>query len=170
MVSEVVIAADIMAAMDITTRLEFAAPPSEVFTMLTDEKYLDEVCRATESSSYDVQVTGSTTRTTRSFPAPDGVARFTGAELKVTEQTAWGEQRPDGERTGELEMSVQGQPVSMRGRLELAAGGAGTVVQLTGELKVAIPLLGRKIEQSTAPVVLAGFEKQQEVGNRWLTR
>jgi hypothetical protein len=159
-----------MEPMDITTRLEFAAPPLEVFTMLTDEKYLDEVCRATESSSYDVEVTGSTTRTTRSFPAPDGVARFTGAELKVTELTTWGEELPDGQWTGDLEMTVQGQPVSMRGRLQLGAGGVGTLVQLTGELKVAIPLLGRKIEQSTAPVVLAGFEKQQEVGTRWLAR
>jgi hypothetical protein len=159
-----------MGSMDITTRLEFAAPPLEVFAMLTDEKYLDEVCRATESSSYDVEVTGSTTRTTRSFPAPDGVARFTGAELKVTEQTEWGEELPDGQRTGELEMNVQGQPVSMRGHLQLAAGGPGTIVQLTGDLKVAIPLLGKKIEQSTAPVVLAGFKKQQEVGNRWLAR
>jgi hypothetical protein len=157
-----------MGPMDITTRLEFAAPPTDVFTMLTDEKYLDEVCRATESSSYDVEVAGSTTRTTRSFPAPDGVARFTGAELKVTERTAWGEELPDGQRTGELEMDVQGQPVSMRGHLQLAAGGAGTIVQLTGDLKVAIPLLGRKLEQSTAPVVLAGFKKQQEVGDRWL--
>jgi uncharacterized protein YndB with AHSA1/START domain len=159
-----------MGAMDITTRLEFAAPPAEVFTMLTDEKYLDAVCRATESSSYDVEVAGSSTRTTRSFPAPDGVARFTGAELKVTEQTAWGEELADGLRTGELEMNVQGQPVSLRGHLELAAGGAGTIVQLTGELKVAIPLLGRKLEQSTAPVVLAGFKKQQEVGDAWLAR
>jgi uncharacterized protein YndB with AHSA1/START domain len=159
-----------MGPMDITTRLEFAAPPTEVFTMLTDEKYLDEVCRATDSSSYDVEVAGSTTRTTRAFPAPDGVARFTGAELRVTEQTAWSDAAQDGRRTGELEMTIKGQPVSMRGRLQLAAGGAGTVVQLTGDLKVAIPLLGRKIEQSTAPVVLAGFQKQQEVGNRWLAR
>jgi uncharacterized protein YndB with AHSA1/START domain len=159
-----------MGPMDITTRLEFAAPPTDVFTMLTDEKYLDEVCRATDSSSYDVDVVGSTTRTTRAFPAPATVAKFTGAELKVTEETSWGEAASDGGRTGDLQMSVAGQPVSMRGRLELAAGGPGTVVQLSGDLKVAIPLLGRKIEQSTAPVVLAGFQKQQEVGERWLAR
>ena len=156
--------------MDITTRLEFAAPPAEVHAMLTDEKYLDEVCRETESTTWDVEVSGSTTRTTRAFPAPAAVAKFTGAELKVSERTAWGEPAADGTRSGELEMSVHGQPVSMRGRLQVAAGGPGTVVQLTGELKVAIPLLGRKLEQSTAPAVLAGFRKQQEVGERWLAR
>ncbi|SDS87754.1 Protein of unknown function [Friedmanniella luteola] len=156
--------------MDITTRLEFAAAPPEVYAMLTDAQYLDEVCRATESSSYDVDVAGSTTRTTRSFPAPEAVARFVGGTLTVTEQTAWGEATADGARSGDLEMTVQGQPVSMRGRLALAPGGPGTVVELTGALKVAIPLLGKKLEQSSAPAVLAGFEKQQEVGSRWLSR
>ena len=156
--------------MDITTRLEFAAPPAEVNAMLTDEKYLDAVCRETESSSWDIDVTGSTTRTTRAFPAPAAVAKFTGAELTVSERTVWGDPAADGTRSGELEMTVQGQPVSMRGRLQVAAGGPGTVVQLTGDLKVAIPLLGKKLEQSTAPVVLAGFRKQQEVGERWLAR
>ena len=156
--------------MDITTRLEFAATPPEVYAMLTDAQYLDEVCRATESSSYDVDVAGSTTTTTRSFPAPDAVARFVGGTLTVTEQTVWGEAAADGARTGDLEMTVKGQPVSMKGRLALAPSGAGTVVQLTGDLKVAIPLLGRKLEQSSAPAVLAGFSKQQEVGSRWLAR
>ena len=156
--------------MDITTRLEFAAPPATVFSMLTDRGYLDEVCRATESARYDVDVTGSTTRTSRSFPAPDAVARFTGSELTVSEETTWGEAAADGSRTGALLMDVKGQPVTMRGQLQLSPGGAGTLVQLTGDLKVAIPLLGKKIEQSTAPTVLAGFSKQQEVGNRWLAR
>src|SRR4051812_362816 len=119
--------------MDITTRLEFAAAPPEVYAMLTDAQYLDEVCRATESSSHEVSVDGSKTRTTRSFPAPDAVARFTGGTLTVTEETVWGEAGADGRRTGDLAMNVQGQPVSMKGRLELAPAGAGTVVQLTGD-------------------------------------
>jgi hypothetical protein len=156
--------------MDITTRLEFAAAPTEVYAMLTDAQYLEEVCQATASSSYDVDVAGSTTRTTRSFPAPDGVARFTGSTLTVTEETVWGDATADGGRSGDLQMTVQGQPVSMQGRLELAAAGAGSVVELTGNLKVSIPLLGKKLEQSTAPSVLAGFQKQQEVGSRWLAR
>lgn len=159
-----------MGGMDITTRLDFAAAPTEVYAMLTDAQYLDEVCRATDSSSYDVDVAGSTTRTTRSFPAPDAVARFTGATLTVSEQTVWGDAAADGRRTAELDMTVQGQPVSMQGTLELAPGGAGTTVELTGQLKVAIPLLGKKMEQSSAPAVLAGFKKQQEVGSRWLVR
>ncbi len=66
-------------------------------------------------------------------------------------------------------MTVLGQPVSLKGSLQLRPGGRGTTVDLNGELKVAIPLLGRKLEQSSAPAVLAGFRTQQRVGDRWLT-
>jgi hypothetical protein len=41
-------------------------------------------------------------------------------------------------------------------------------VDITGELKVAIPLLGRKLEESAAPAVTDGYKTQQEVGDRWL--
>lgn len=159
-----------MGGMDITTRIEFAAAPQDVYAMMTDQAYLSEVCQATESRSYEATVTGSTTNTTRTFAAPDAVARFTGGELTVTEQTAWNGADAGGQRTAELSMTVKGQPVSMRGHISLAAGGPGTVVQLTGDLKVAIPLLGKKLEQSTAPAVLEGFQIQQQVGDRWLAR
>lgn len=156
--------------MDITTRIEFAAPPQDVYAMLTDQAYLAEVCQATESRTYEATVVGSTTRTTRTFEAPAAVARFTGGELTVTEETVWGAAGAGGQRTGDLQMSVKGQPVSLKGQVVVAAGGPGTVVQLTGDLKVAIPLLGKKLEQSTAPAVLTGFTIQQEVGDRWLSR
>ena len=65
-------------------------------------------------------------------------------------------------------MTVLGQPVSLKGELRLRPGGRGTTVDLQGELKVAIPLLGRKLEQSSAPAVMAGFRTQQSVGDRWL--
>jgi hypothetical protein len=42
------------------------------------------------------------------------------------------------------------------------------VLDIVGELKVAIPLLGRKLEEATAPAVISGYHTQQEVGDRWL--
>ncbi|HEX6758435.1 MAG TPA: DUF2505 domain-containing protein, partial [Propionibacteriaceae bacterium] len=65
-------------------------------------------------------------------------------------------------------MTVLGQPVNFRGKLEISPGGRGSVVDISGELKVAIPLLGRKLEESAAPAVMAGYKTQQEVGDRWL--
>jgi hypothetical protein len=67
-------------------------------------------------------------------------------------------------------LSVAGQPVTMKATMQLAPGGTGSVVNLAGELKVAIPFIGKKLEQSSAPAVLAGFRTQQKVGNDWLSR
>ena len=156
--------------MDISTHLDFAAEPDAVFAMMTDQAYLEEVCVASESISYDASVSGSTTKTSRTLAAPESAARFTGAELTVKEEVDWGGAGAGGARTANLTMTVLGQPVTLKGRLQLAPGGRGTIVDLTGELKVAIPFLGKKLEQAAAPAVLAGFRTQQRVGDRWLTR
>jgi len=159
-----------MAAMDIKSRVEFAAGVEEVFAMMTDRAYLEEVCKATHARAYEAEVTGTTTRTTRRLPAPDAAAKFTGPEITVIEETAWGPADASGSRTGRVTMSIPGQPVTMKGAVELAAEGAGTVAELTGDLKVAIPILGKKLEQSAAPAILAGFRTQQKVGDSWLAK
>ena len=159
-----------MMTMDISTGLDFAAAPQDVYAMMTDQAYLEEVCVASESVRYDASVNGSKTRSSRTLPAPESAARFTGPQLTVVEEVEWGEAGSDGGRTGTLTMTVVGQPVRLNGQLQLRPGGRGTTVNLTGELKVAIPLLGRKLEQSAAPAVLAGFRTQQKVGDRWLAR
>ncbi len=160
-----------MTAMDISTRAEFAAPVETVYAMMTDQVFLDEVCQASHAINYEATVTGTTTRTSRRLPSPEAAARFTGPELTVVEEIDWSAPAAaDGSRTGRLELTIPGQPVSMRGQMKLVAGGPGTVAEMTGDLKVAIPLLGRKLEQASAPAVLAGFKTQQKVGNDWLAR
>ena len=155
--------------MDISATVEFTADPEAVYTMMTDQAYLEEVCVASQSRDYEVSVTGSTTKTSRSLAAPATAAKFTGPELVVVEQTTWGEPGPDSSRTAAVKMTVTGQPVTMNGSIRLVPAGPGSVVTLTGVLKVAIPFIGKKMEESAAPAVLAGFRTQQKVGERWLT-
>ena len=159
---------DIMSAMDISSHLDFAAQPTDVYAMMTDQKYLEEVCVASGSLSYHASVDGPTTKTSRTLPAPDSAARITGPKLPVNEEVVWGDQSSDGSRSGAVTMTVLGQPVMFRGKVQLSAGGRGSLVDITGELKVAIPLLGRKLEESAAPAVTDGYKTQQEVGDRWL--
>lgn len=159
-----------MSAMDISSHLDFAATPAEVYAMMTNQKYLEEVCIASESISYHVSVDGSITKTSRTLPAPDSAARFTGPQLTINEEVVWADPASDGSRSGAVTMTVLGQPVNFRGELDVSAGGRGSVVDVSGELKVAIPLLGRKLEESAAPAVMAGYRTQQEVGDKWLAR
>jgi Protein of unknown function (DUF2505) len=159
-----------MSAMDISSHLDFAAAPAAVYAMMTDQAYLEEVCVASESISYHVSVDGSITKTSRTLPAPDSAARFTGPQLTVNEEVVWGDPASNGSRSGAVTMTVLGQPVKFRGRLEVSSGGRGSLVDVSGELKVAIPLLGRKLEEAAAPAVMKGYRTQQEVGDKWLAR
>lgn len=156
--------------MDISSHLDFAAPPDEVYAMMTDQRYLEEVCVASDSISYHVSAAGSTTQTSRTLPAPESAARFTGPQLTVNDEIVWGDPSSDGSRSGTVTMTVLGQPVTFKGGIRLSPGGRGSVVDVRGDLKVAIPLLGRKLEEAAAPVVMAGYRTQQEVGDRWLAR
>ena len=138
--------------------------------MMTDQRYLEEVCEASDSISYNVTTAGSTTQTSRTMPAPESAARFTGPRLTVNDEIVWGELAPDGSRSGTVTMTVLGQPVTFKGGIRLSPGGRGSVVDVRGALKVAIPLLGRKLEEAAAPAVMAAYRTQQEVGDRWLAR
>jgi len=138
--------------------------------MMTDQRYLEEVCVASDSISYHVSAAGSTTQTSRTLPAPESAARFTGPQLTVNDEIVWGDPSSDGSRSGTVTMTVLGQPVTFKGGIRLSPGGRGSVVDVRGDLKVAIPLLGRKLEEAAAPAVMAGYRTQQEVGDRWLSR
>jgi hypothetical protein len=157
-----------MSDMEISSHLDFAAPPADVYAMMTDQRYLEEVCVASDSISYNVSVAGSTTQTSRTLPAPESAARFTGPQLTVNDEVVWGEVSSDGSRSGTVTMTVLGQPVNFKGGIRISPGGRGSEVDVRGDLKVAIPLLGRKLEESAAPAVMAGYRTQQEVGDKWL--
>ena len=156
--------------MDISTRLDFAAEPDDVFAMMTDQAYLEEVCVASESISYDASVSGSTTTTSRTLAAPESAARFTGAELTVNEEVAWGGAGAGGARTADLTMTVLGQPVTLKGRLRARARWPRHRRRSHRRAEGRDPLSGQKLEQAAAPAVLAGFRTQQRVGDDWLTR
>lgn len=156
--------------MEISTSYTLPADPLTVFTLFTDREFLEEVAHETEATSSEVSVAAGTTRTSREFPAPEQARTFTGSTLRVDEEVAWDAAADDGARTGRLTLTVKGQPAQMDGTVQLtpAEGGSHTLVNVAGDLKVKIPLVGKKIEKMAAPMVLEGIEAQQSVAQRRL--
>lgn len=155
--------------MDIDSRAEFAAAPDKVFAMLTDKAFQEQVCERSHSRSHEVTIDGNNVKTSRQLPAPDAARPFTGETLNVVEDVTWAEPGADGSRTAVVTLKVPGQPVSFNGKYQLAAGGAGSTLTFNGQLKVNVPLLGKKLEEAAAPALLAGFTTQEKVGADWLT-
>ncbi len=154
--------------MDITSHAEFPADPDRVFAMLTDQKYLEDVAVASHALSHECSVEGTTTRSKRELRAPEQAQKFTGPSLTIIEEIAWGEPAADRSRTGEVTLTAPGQPLVMKGTATLAPEGTGSVVSIKADLKINIPLLGRKLEASAAPMVLEGLKIQESVGKDWL--
>lgn len=154
--------------MDISSTVTFPAPPLEVFSLLTDRGFLEDVAREQGATEWEVQVVNATTTSTRTLPAPPEAQRFTGKTLTVVEEIAWGEAAADGSRTGALSVKVPGQPIGMTGEVRLSPSGDETVCLVSGDLKANIPLLGRKIEQMAAPAMVDGIRVQERVGRQRL--
>ncbi|MGJ3509229.1 DUF2505 domain-containing protein [Enemella sp. A6] len=155
--------------MDITSRLEFPAAPADVFALLVNRDFLIDVCRAGGATAHDVRVEGQRTISQRTLPAPDMAKTFTGPTISITEDITWGEAKADGGRVGDLVLTVDGQPARMTGTVTLAPNGGGSTITVNGDLKVSIPLVGKKLEKSAAPAIYDGIKVQQDVGIRWLT-
>ena len=154
--------------MQITSRLEFAADPKTVHLMMTDRGWLTELVGRSEATSHSIDIAGPTTRVEMALPAPQEIARFVGSALNVRQTVTWGDPAQDGSREGSLVVEVPGMPVTMNGSARMYPGGRGTVVDYSGDLKVNIPLMGKKIEQQAAPHVKDAIDTQQAVGDDWL--
>lgn len=154
--------------MEIRSQQSYAADPARVHAMMTDPAYLEQVCRRGGASSQQVEVRGETTTVTMALPAPDQARRFVGDNLSVHQVVVWGPAAADGSRQGTLDLTVDRMPVDMKGRATMAPTASGTDVTYLAELKVNIPLLGRKLEQAAAPSITQALQVQQQVGNEYL--
>ncbi|WP_270886517.1 DUF2505 domain-containing protein [Pedococcus sp. 5OH_020] len=163
--------------MKIATTMEYDATPQEVFAVLSDKAFQEAKCAATAAVKYTAEVSSTadvtTIRTERVLPAdalPDFAKNMVGQTLKVLETQTWGPAATDGSRTGKVEMSVAGVPVSLAGTLSLAPGASGTVETLDSELKAKVPLIGGKIEKAAAPPIQEAIAIEAATAKQWLRR
>ncbi|MEP6650410.1 MAG: DUF2505 domain-containing protein [Lapillicoccus sp.] len=161
--------------MRITTFFDYAATPEDVFAMLADPAFQAAKVEATHPLSHTASVTpkGEQTEivTSRVIPTdgfPDFAKSMIGPKLRVTETIVWSRASVDGSRTGTIHIGIGDAPVAMNGTLRMAPGGSGTRIDLDGDLKAKIPLLGGKIEKAAQAPILGAIEKEQEVGEKWL--
>lgn len=161
----------------ITSNIDYAAAPSKVFEMLSDEGFQRRKCEATGALSYTVSVAPRGDHvvivTTRSMPTasfPDFVRSFVGATLDITETDDWGPASADGSRRGTIAVQVAGAPLTVNGTLALVAQGSATVEQIDCDMRAAVPLLGGKIERAAAPAIETGIAVEHRTGQAWLSQ
>ncbi len=163
--------------MKITKAFEYAAPPKQVFAMLADPAFQAAKCEATHPLHHTESVTpkGDQTEivTRRVMPTddfPDFAKSMIGAKVAVTETIVWSPAAGDGSRSGTVNLGIGDAPVGMAGTIRLTPSASGTLIEIDGELKAKIPLLGSKIEKAAAPSILDAIDREHETGIDWLSR
>ena len=161
--------------MRITTSFDYAATPEDVFTMLADPAFQAAKVEATHPLSHTESVTPKgeqteivTSRVISTDGFPDFAKSMIGPKLRVTETIMWSRASADGSRTGTIDIAIGDAPVAMNGTLRMAAGGSGTRIDIDGDLRARIPLVGGRVEKAAERPILGAIEKEQEVGTAWL--
>ncbi len=145
-----------------------------VYSLIIDPAFREEA--AADAGGVDIDITvepsgdGHTATIVRSQPAemPDFVKKFTGDTVKVKQTEKWGAAGDGGGRHADVKLSIIGQPAEMLGTVELTADGSDVSFVITGDVKVNIPFLGKKIEPEIAKAVKASISNDVKLGKKRL--
>ncbi|MGH3471966.1 MAG: DUF2505 domain-containing protein [Nocardioidaceae bacterium] len=162
--------------MDVTGEINYPSARIErVYGLLMDEAFRSHVCEATHALQHAVSVDcqaddTATVVVRRVMPAevPDFIKKFVGDNITIVQTETWGRADSDGQRVADLLLEVDGQPVRMAGTIRLERAGPGAREVIRGDLRVSLPLIGRRIEPEIAKVVYAAIDAEQSIGLEWL--
>jgi hypothetical protein len=163
-----------MCAMDLKLSTKYDASPADVFAIISDPAFREEACVQTHAVSYDVSVTqsGSDTvvKVVREMPTeqiPDFAKKFVGATITVVQTETWGPAAADGSRRASVRGEVKGTPAGFTGTASISGDTGQTVQAVDLDVKVAVPLIGRKMEPFIAQAIEAALVKEQKIGQTW---
>lgn len=153
-----------------------ATSPEQVYGLSIDPGFRGAVCEATRALRHDVSVDEHDDRTStvvvsRTMPTdlPDFVKKLIGDTVDVIQTEDWGAPDAGAQRTADLVVRIKGQPATMTGTASIVSTDDGAEMRIQGELKVAIPFVGKKVEQEIAKGIYAAVGREQETAASWLS-
>ena len=156
--------------MKVTTTAHYDLPPADVLAIVADEEFQEEKCRRTYAREFEASVTEVGTRTLittqRAMPTenlPDIAKGFVGHRFTIHETQSWTGPDAEGRYVAEIKLHVHGAPLTGSGRRTLAPSSGGTRDDIDVRISASIPLIGRRIEQMSAPMVSAAAEIETEL-------
>jgi hypothetical protein len=163
-----------MSGMELKLSASYDATPEEVFAIVTDATFREQACEKTKALSYSVEVTESggdtVVRVQREMPSddvPDIARKFVGQTLTVVQTETWHPAAADGSRKATVTGEISNTPVTLKGSAEITATGSGATQAIDLDVKVAVPLIGKKMEPFVVDAIRSGLQKEHELGRDW---
>ena len=161
--------------MKLNVENRYAATVEQAFASHVTESVREEACRQSGAKSWDVIITqtpngGAVVQVERVMTPdlPDYIAKLIGGSVTIRQQEEWSPAAADGSRTASIKLTIVGQPASMNGQAVLSPDGPGSKEVVTGEVKVAVPIIGRQFEPEIARVIESALRIEQRVGDEWV--
>jgi hypothetical protein len=161
------------AVMRLSVENTSAVPVERMYAAHLDRGVREEACRRSGALEYAVTITpmadGARIEIERTLPAkvPDFIRSFVGDTIRIRQVEQWTAADPDGVRRASLALTIPGKPASMQGQAVLRSVDAGCQETVTGDVRVSVPIVGRRIEPVIVEVITAGLELEQRVSTEW---
>lgn len=156
--------------MKLAFQQSFPAEPAIVLELLRNKEFLADVAEHAGARSHTASVDGERTLLAMELATPAKVQSVLGATIKVSLDMRFRQPAADGTVSGRVDVNVPGYPVEAFTTVSLAPGGEGTIGRYDGEMKVKIPLIGKKVESQVEPFVVAAFNGIERRARVWLTK
>ena len=157
--------------MDLDYTHTYAAEPERVVALLRNKDFIADVARHAGATEHDVDINDQATILTMSLPVPESIAKFVGRTMKLKQTFRFQAPQADGRIHGTVDVDVPGMPVDVTANAAMLPQGDGTTQgRYTGDLKVKIPLVGRKVEAQVEPYIRQAFAGLERRAADWLSR
>ncbi|MEV0799161.1 DUF2505 domain-containing protein [Kribbella sp. NPDC050281] len=160
--------------MELKLSASYDATPEEVFAIVTDATFREQACEKTKALSYNVEVTKSGSDTVvkvrREMPSdgvPDFAKKFVGETLTLVQTETWHAAKADGSRDADVSGEIVNTPVTLKGTASITGSGGQAVQAIDLDVKVAVPLIGKKMEPFVVDAIRSGLQKEHELGRDW---
>jgi Protein of unknown function (DUF2505) len=150
--------------------LKYDAPAADVYAMLGDPAFREQVCVATGVIRHTVTISQAgagmqvvVEQVQAAQGLPSFARRFVGDEIQIVQQETWHDANG-----ADLEVTIPGKPGNMRGTIALDQSDNGTTEVVTLDVTVRIPLVGGKIEGLIADLLVKSLKVENSVGRQYL--
>lgn len=161
--------------MKLNVENRYAATVEQAYASHVAQSVREEACRQSGAKSWQVSITeapdgGAVVQVERvmSPELPDYISKLIGGSVTIRQREEWSPPAADGSRTAAVKLTIVGQPASMTGQAVLSPDGDGSTEVVTGEVKVAVPIIGRQFEPEIAKVIESALRIEQRVGDEWV--
>lgn len=155
-----------------------SAPIQNVLDAFTSEDFVRTVSQRAGVQFQSMKVSGdtagaftvTTVRTVGADKVPEMAKKFVKSGVSLTQEDSYSAPQPDGSRTISSKIDVAGMPVSAEATQQLKAAGERTDLEIQGEVRASIPLVGKKLAGMAEPYMGRALALQATVAEEWIQK